>query len=185
MSLFLVRDDKNKVAFVFFDILFSNFARLNSHIFLWFICLVSIGRQKIYISEKTFLSCVKEIHPLPFADCGCNYDDVNGCNRKLFGKPENCRTFPKSHVDDQIKPWIDINCVSLFEVIIVYKCYVYWSSFKSKAARTERRSKKLLICLKIKCQFFQFTAVWVTEFREICLKIRSWINEVSRKTSVN
>lgn len=185
MLLFLVRDDKNKVAFVFFDILFSNFARLNSQVFLWFICLVSIGRQKIYISEETFLSCVKEIHPLPFADCGCNYDDVNGCNRKLFGKPENCRTFPKSHVDDQIKPWIDINCVSLFEVIIVYKCYVYWLSFKSKAARTERRRKKLLICLKIKCQFFQFTAVWVTEFREICLKIRSWINEVSRKTSVN
>ena len=189
MLLFLVRDDKNKVAFVFFDILFSNFARLNSQVFLWSICLVSIGRQKIYISEETFLSCVKEIHPLPFADCGCNYDDVNGCNRKLFGKPENCRTFPRSHVDDRIKPWIDINCVSLFEVIIVYKCYVYWLSFKSKAARTERRSKKLLedkvICLKIKCQFFQFTAVWATEFREICLKIRSWINEVSRKTSVN
>lgn len=189
MLLFLVRDDKNKVAFVFFDILFSNFARLNSQVFLWFICLVSIGRPKIYISEETFLSCVKEIHPLPFADCGCNYDDVNGCNRNLFGKPENCRTFPKSHVDDRIKPWIDIKCVSLFEVIIVYKCYVYWLSFKSKAARTKRRSKKLLednvICLKIKCQFFSVyscSSYWIQ--RDLS-KIRSWINEVFRKTSVN
>lgn len=88
-------------------------------------------------------------------DCGCNYDDVNGCNCKFFGKLENCWIFLKSYVDDWIKLWIDINCVLLFEVIIVYKCYVYWLSFKLKVVCIERRSKKFfedkVICFKIKC----------------------------------